>query len=81
MVISHNLICVTSDFFDRKKYDWYQTDTHVVISVLYKNCKNEDVSVSMQERNVSCSLTSNYHRYQSFDAFRLLNLRNELVLP
>lgn len=51
------------------KYDWYQTHTHVVITVLIKNVKKECVKVSAEERSLgvhvddpngpSCSLDLN----------------------
>ncbi|XP_071531334.1 protein SGT1 homolog isoform X2 [Panulirus ornatus] len=35
------------------KHDWYQTETHVVITILIKNLKKEDVKVYFSEKAVS----------------------------
>jgi len=35
------------------RYEWYQTETHVVVSVLVKNVKKEDLKCDIQESNVS----------------------------
>ncbi|XP_068211260.1 protein SGT1 homolog [Palaemon carinicauda] len=35
------------------KHDWYQTETHVVITILIKNQKAEDVKVNFTEKTVS----------------------------
>ena len=35
------------------KHDWYQTDSHAVISIMLKNMKKENVSISIEENNVS----------------------------
>lgn len=37
------------------KHDWYQTDTHVVITILIKNMKKEDVKLDTTETTVSVS--------------------------
>jgi len=35
------------------RYEWYQTETHVVVSVLVKNVKKEDLICDIQESSVS----------------------------
>eukprot|EP01137_Pigoraptor_chileana_P008439 Opistho-2@55279 len=40
----------------RVKHDWYQTDSAVVITVLAKNVKKEDVDVEYKEQAVSISV-------------------------
>jgi len=35
------------------RYEWYQTETHVVVSVLVKNVKKEDFKCDIQESSVS----------------------------
>lgn len=38
------------------RYEWYQTETHVVISILVKNTKKEDLKYDIQETTVNCLL-------------------------
>lgn len=40
------------------KYDWYQTETHVVVTILVKNSK--DVKVEYGERTVSSYLAMSF---------------------
>ena len=35
------------------RYEWYQTETHVVVSVLVKNVKKEDLNCDIQQSSVS----------------------------
>ena len=35
------------------RYDWYQTETHVVITIMIKNTKQENVKVEFGEKTVS----------------------------
>jgi suppressor of G2 allele of SKP1 len=35
------------------KHDWYQTESHVIITVLAKNTKEENVKVEFGNENVS----------------------------
>lgn len=35
------------------KHDWYQTESHVVITILAKNTKEENVKVEFGDENVS----------------------------
>ncbi|KAK2157452.1 hypothetical protein LSH36_191g03037 [Paralvinella palmiformis] len=37
----------------KTKYDWYQTETHVVVTILIKNVKKEDMKTDIQEKHVS----------------------------
>ena len=34
------------------RYDWYQTERYVVITILIKNLKKEDVTTNIQEKEV-----------------------------
>lgn len=38
------------------KEDWYQSETHVVINILVKNMKNEDVNISYDDQSVTVDL-------------------------
>ncbi|XP_022108076.1 protein SGT1 homolog [Acanthaster planci] len=40
----------------KQKYDWYQTDSSVVITLMIKNAKKEDVQVDYTERAVSVTV-------------------------
>ena len=35
------------------RYDWYQTESHVIITILLKNITQENLSVDIQRQNVS----------------------------
>ena len=35
------------------RYDWYQTETHVIITIMIKNTKQENVKVEFGEKTVS----------------------------
>ena len=35
------------------RYDWYQTQAHVIVTLLQKNTKKEDLVVDAQETTVS----------------------------
>lgn len=35
------------------KHDWYQTETHVIITILIKNQKKEDIKVDFTEKTIS----------------------------
>ncbi|XP_067297684.1 protein SGT1 homolog isoform X3 [Pseudorasbora parva] len=35
------------------KYDWYQTESHVAVTIMVKNAKKEDVTVSFGERELT----------------------------
>uniref|UniRef100_UPI00398E47FE protein SGT1 homolog n=1 Tax=Pristiophorus japonicus TaxID=55135 RepID=UPI00398E47FE len=38
------------------KHDWYQTDSHVIITIMIKNASKDDVKVEFAERNVNASV-------------------------
>ncbi|KAL4230582.1 Suppressor of G2 allele of SKP1 [Mactra antiquata] len=40
----------------KSRYDWYQTQTHVVISILLKNVKQEDAQINIQEKTLSATV-------------------------
>ena len=44
----YNFICLLAAF----RYDWYQTDSFVVINMMVKNTKKEDVHVDITEDTV-----------------------------
>ena len=39
------------------KHDWYQTEAFVIVTVLVKNLKQEDVKVDFTEKTVSVVVT------------------------
>ncbi|XP_071950292.1 protein SGT1 homolog [Antedon mediterranea] len=41
---------------EKQRYDWYQTETHVVINVLIKNTKKDDVDVTYTDQTVSATV-------------------------
>jgi suppressor of G2 allele of SKP1 len=40
----------------KMRYDWYQTDSHVIVTLMIKNVKKDDVSISFGERTLSASV-------------------------
>jgi len=40
----------------KTRYEWYQSETHVVVSVLVKNAKKEDLKCDIQEKTLSCTI-------------------------
>ncbi|XP_065841090.1 protein SGT1 homolog [Oscarella lobularis] len=38
------------------RYDWYQTDQHVIITIMIKNMKKDDVHVNFAEKSVSVTI-------------------------
>ncbi|XP_072119603.1 protein SGT1 homolog isoform X4 [Mobula birostris] len=38
------------------KHDWYQTDSHVIITIMIKNANKDDVKVEFAEKSVSASV-------------------------
>ena len=40
-------------YFLSCRHDWYQNETHVIITILAKNIKNECVTIEFQETSVS----------------------------
>jgi suppressor of G2 allele of SKP1 len=47
----------TSKKVPKIKLDWYQTESHVVITILAKNVKQDGVKVEFAEETVSFSLS------------------------
>lgn len=37
-----------------KRYDWYQTESQVIVTIMIKNAQKDDVSVQFLERKVIC---------------------------
>ena len=35
------------------RYDWYQTETYIVVTILIKNVKKEDYNANIQAKHVS----------------------------
>ena len=40
-------------YFFLQRHDWYQTETHVIITVLAKNLKQDKVQIDFQSKSVS----------------------------
>jgi len=40
----------------KTRYDWYQTETHVIITIMVKGRKKEDVNVDIQEHTLSAQV-------------------------
>lgn len=40
----------------KTRYEWYQTESHIVVSLLLKNVKKEDVNCDIQEHSLSCTV-------------------------
>ncbi|XP_052792667.1 protein SGT1 homolog [Mya arenaria] len=38
------------------KHDWYQTATHVMVNIFYKNCKQENANIEIQDRLLKADL-------------------------
>ncbi|KAM6448198.1 protein SGT1 homolog isoform 1-T1 [Liasis olivaceus] len=38
------------------KYDWYQTDSHVIVTIMIKHAKQDDVNVTFSEKELNISL-------------------------
>ncbi|XP_033111904.1 protein SGT1 homolog [Anneissia japonica] len=41
---------------EKQRYDWYQTETHVVINILIKKANKDDVDINYSERSVSATV-------------------------
>lgn len=41
---------------EKSRYDWYQTQTHVIVTILLKNVKQEDMTIDIQERSLSACI-------------------------
>ena len=42
------------------RHDWYQTETHVVLTLMIKNRKKDDVEIEFGKQNVSLLFCSSY---------------------
>lgn len=40
------------------RFDWYQTDSHIIIAIMQKGVKQEDVELDIQERSVRFNFSS-----------------------
>ncbi|XP_063160624.1 protein SGT1 homolog [Candoia aspera] len=38
------------------KYDWYQTDSHVIVTIMIKHAKQDDVNITFSEKELKASL-------------------------
>ncbi|XP_013413149.1 protein SGT1 homolog [Lingula anatina] len=57
------------------RHDWYQTETHVIVTILIKNVKKEDLTVEFQEKMLSVTI-----RLSSGSDYSLeLDLANHIV--
>jgi suppressor of G2 allele of SKP1 len=59
------------------KHDWYQTNTHVILSILIKNIKKEDAKINISEKNieVEVKLPGNSEYQTNF------NLLDKIIVP
>ncbi|KAJ8252940.1 hypothetical protein GJAV_G00207390 [Gymnothorax javanicus] len=53
---SHNGTSHTQDTAPRVKHDWYQTESHVIVTLMVKNMKKEDVSVTFGEKELTAAV-------------------------
>ncbi|NXW80940.1 SGT1 protein, partial [Hirundo rustica] len=62
-------------FFLFKRYDWYQTESQVIVTIMIKNAQKDDVSVQFLERKMNASV-----RLPSGEDFNLkLDLLHSIV--
>lgn len=59
----------------RVKYDWYQTETAVVLTIMLKNIKNDDVKIEYSERALSLTV----HLQNGSDYNMELDLLHKIV--
>ncbi|XP_041054888.1 protein SGT1 homolog isoform X2 [Carcharodon carcharias] len=59
------------------KHDWYQTDSHVIVTIMIKNASKDDVKVEFAERNVSASVKLSPENHYSLK----LNLLHPIATP
>jgi suppressor of G2 allele of SKP1 len=59
------------------KNDWYQTNTHVILSILIKNVKKEDAKINIGEKNIEIEvkLPGNLEYQTNF------NLLDKIIVP
>ncbi|KAJ8350140.1 hypothetical protein SKAU_G00252700 [Synaphobranchus kaupii] len=50
---SHNGTSHTQETAPQVKHDWYQTESHVIVTVMVKNAKKEEVSIQFEERELT----------------------------
>ncbi|KAJ8255592.1 hypothetical protein COCON_G00194560 [Conger conger] len=53
---SHNGTSHTQETAPQVKHDWYQTESHVIVTVMVKNVKKEEVSVKFEEKELSAAV-------------------------
>ncbi|ESO09288.1 hypothetical protein HELRODRAFT_168250 [Helobdella robusta] len=41
----------------KTKYDWYQTETHIVLTILLKNVRSDELKYNITENTLSCTIT------------------------
>ncbi|NWT00059.1 SGT1 protein, partial [Mionectes macconnelli] len=62
-------------FFSFFRYDWYQTESQVIVTIMVKNAQKDDVSVQFSEKEVNASV-----RLPSGESFTLkLDLLHSIV--
>lgn len=63
------------------KYDWYQTESHVMVSVLIRNLNENDVKVQFSESSVEldCKLPTGEEQKLHLDIFKLINPQESTV--
>ncbi|XP_048453798.1 protein SGT1 homolog [Rhincodon typus] len=49
-------ICTQQKAVPKVKHDWYQTDSHVIITIMIKNASKDAVNVEFSERSVSATV-------------------------
>ncbi|XP_060681792.1 protein SGT1 homolog isoform X2 [Hemiscyllium ocellatum] len=49
-------ICTQQKAVPKVKHDWYQTDSHVIVTIMIKNASKDTVNVEFAERNVSATV-------------------------
>lgn len=56
---------------EKIRHEWYQTNTHVFVTIFAKNVKKEDCTIDLQEKSLSASITlSDANEYQlNFELF------------
>ncbi|XP_007891649.1 protein SGT1 homolog isoform X2 [Callorhinchus milii] len=49
-------ICAHNVEVPKLKYDWYQTESHIIITIMIKNAKKDDVNVEFTEGNMNATV-------------------------
>ncbi|KAL7975805.1 hypothetical protein Chor_012799 [Crotalus horridus] len=76
-VLSQNLNYFPLQHLDHrlKRYDWYQTDSHVIVTIMIKQAKHEDVNITFSEKELKASL-----KFSSDENYKLkLHLLHSIV--